>query len=380
MPSQYSSAPSGVLEAPQTSPAGPLEFEYNALPMTILWDGYRSALTSIAEAVGRTPLVRLGRVAADVVPALYLKLEWYGPSGSLKDRIYLWMFERAEARGDLKPGMRVLECSTGNAGIACAFVAAVKGYACTVVMPEGMSEERKKLMRAYGADLVFTPGGESDVDLALERLEDIRRGDPAGYWVPGQFSNPDNVEAHLRTTGPEIWDQCGGVIGAFVDAQGSGGTLTGVGRCLRQRDDRVRIYAVEPEECALLARRAWGSHGIEGIGDGFIPENLDVALLDGVITVNTLEALAMARRLASREGIFCGISTGCNVAAALKLARRHPELPSIVTIINDTGQRYFTTPLCGEDKHVDIPERDHPLDAHTVAQLDRYQKAWEIIG
>jgi len=346
----------------------------------ILWDTYRSALHSIGEAIGRTPLVKLGRVTAHVVPPIYLKLEWYGPSGSLKDRIYLHMFERAEARGDLKPGMRVLECSTGNAGIACAFIAAVKGYRCTIVMPAGMSDERKKIMRAYGADLVFTPGGESDVDLSLKRLEEIRGGDPTGYWVPGQFSNADNVETHHRTTGPEIWEQCGGIIGAFVAAQGSGGTLTGVGRYLRERDDRVRLYAVEPEECALLTRRAWGPHGIEGIGDGFIPDNLDVSLLSGVITTTTAESLALARRLAAEEGIFCGISTGCNVAAALKLARRHPELSAIVTMANDTGQRYFTTPLCGEDKHVEVPEREHPMDPKTRAFLDRYQARWEILA
>ncbi|OLE42803.1 MAG: hypothetical protein AUG14_11275 [Candidatus Rokubacteria bacterium 13_1_20CM_2_68_19] len=346
----------------------------------MLWDTYRSALHSIGEAIGRTPLVKLGRVTAHVVPPIYLKLEWYGPSGSLKDRIYLHMFERAEARGDLKPGMRVLECSTGNAGIACAFIAAVKGYRCTIVMPAGMSDERKKIMRAYGADLVFTPGGESDVDLSLKRLEEIRGGDPTGYWVPGQFSNADNVETHHRTTGPEIWEQCGGIIGAFVAAQGSGGTLTGVGRYLRERDDRVRLYAVEPEECALLTRRAWGPHGIEGIGDGFIPDNLDVSLLSGVITTTTAESLALARRLAAEEGIFCGISTGCNVAAALKLARRHPELSAIVTMANDTGQRYFTTPLCGEDKHVEVPEREHPMDPKTRAFLDRYQARWEILA
>src|SRR5437660_9490248 len=158
----------------------------------ILWDAYRSALGSIAQAVGRTPLVTLNRVTAGVTPPIHLKLEWYGATGSLKDRIYLHMFERAEARGDLRPGMRVLECSTGNAGIACAFVAAVKGYRCTIVMPAGMSDERKKIMRAYGADLVFTPGRESDVDLSLQRLEEIRAGDRTGYWVPGQFDNTDN--------------------------------------------------------------------------------------------------------------------------------------------------------------------------------------------
>jgi cysteine synthase A len=347
--------------------------------MTPDWPRYATALPSIAEAVGRTPLVRLNRITADVRPSIYAKIEWYGATGSLKDRIYLHMFERAEGRGDLRRGMSVLECSTGNAGIACAWVAAVKGYRCTIVMPEGMSDERKKIMRAYGAALVFTPGGESDVDLSLARLEEIRAADPERYWIPGQFDNADNIEAHLLTTGPEIWTQMGGRIGAFVDAQGSGGTLTGVGRYLRSRDDRVRIYAVEPAECALLARREWGPHGIEGIGDGFVPRNLDVSLLTGVITTTTDESIDAARRLASAEGIFCGISSGCNVAAALKLARRHPDLESIVTVINDTGQRYFTTPLCGEEKKVEIPEREHPMDDYTRRELDRYQAGWEVL-
>ena len=347
--------------------------------MTPDWPRYATALPSIAAAVGRTPLVRLNRVTADVRPAIYVKVEWYGATGSLKDRIYLHMYERAEARGDLRGGMSVLECSTGNAGIACAWVAAVKGYACTIVMPEGMSDERKKIMRAYGASLAFTAGGESDVDLALARLEEIRAADPDRYWVPGQFDNADNIEAHTLTTGPEVWEQMGGRIGAFVDAQGSGGTLTGVGRYLRSRDDKVRVYAVEPAECALLARREWGPHGIEGIGDGFVPRNLDVSLLTGVITTTTDESIDAARRLASQEGIFCGISSGCNVAAALKLARRHPDIGSIVTVINDTGQRYFTTPLCGEEKKVDIPEREHPIDDYTRRELDRYQAGWEVL-
>ena len=230
----------------------------------IAWTTYARALGGLTEAIGRTPLVRLRRVAADFTPAILMKLEWYGPTGSLKDRIYLHMLERAERRGDLKVGMTVLECSTGNAGAACAFVAAVKGYPCIIVMPEGMSEERKKLMRAYGAELVFTPGGESDVDLSLAKLEEIRRGDPGRYWVPGQFTNPDNIEAHYQTTGPEIWEQCEGRIGAFVASQGSGGTLTGVGRYVRERDPRVALYAVEPAECAILARRQWGPTGSKG--------------------------------------------------------------------------------------------------------------------
>jgi cysteine synthase A len=347
--------------------------------MTVRWDALRTALDSVTEAIGRTPLVRVRRVTSGVRPPVYLKLEWYGPTGSLKDRIYLHMFNEAERRGTLATGMHVLECSTGNAGTACAFVAAVKGYPCTVVMPEGMSDERKKLMRAYGATLVFTPGGESDVDLALERLEAIRATDPARYWVPGQFSNADNIDAHYRTTGPEVWEQSGGRVGAFIASQGSGGSLTGVGRFLRERDAAVKLYAVEPEECAMLARREWGPHGIEGIGDGFIPENLDVESLTGVITTTTDEAVAMARRLAAEEGLFCGISTGANVAAALKLGARHPDLASIVTMANDTGQRYFSTVLCGEPKTVDVPEREHPIDARTLALLDRYQHAWEIV-
>src|SRR5207302_3147945 len=207
---------------------------------------------------------------------------------------------------------------------------------------------------------------------------ETRAGDTTGYCVPRQFANADNVEAHYRTTGAEVWEQAGGIVGAFVASQGSGGTLTGVGRYLRERDGAVRLYAIEPDECALLSRRAWGPHGIEGIGDGFIPDNLDVSMLTGVITTTTEEALVTARRLAAEEGIFCGISTGCNVAAALKLAARHPDLTSILTMANDTGQRYFTTPLCGEAKHVDVPERTHPMDDKTRRELVRWQSKWEI--
>jgi cysteine synthase A len=214
-------------------------------------------------------------------------------------------------------------------------------------MPEGMSDERKKLMRSYGADLIFTAGGESDVDLSLDRLEEVRREDPDRYWVPAQFSNQDNVAAHYETTGPEIWEQCGGRIGAFVAAQGSGGTLTGVGRYLREHASNVALYAVEPAECPILAHRRWGPHGIEGIGDGFVPDNLDVSLLTG--------------------------------AAAVKLARTHPELSPIVVMANDTGQRYFSTALCNEEKHVAVPERDHGLDDRSRELLDRYQAGWEVI-
>jgi len=343
------------------------------------WDSYRRYSENIFEAIGATPLVRLNKVASDVEPEVYAKLEWYSPSGSLKDRIYYNMILNAEERGDLSAGMTVLECSTGNAGIACAFVSAVKGYDCVVVMPEGMSDERKKLMRAYGADLVFTPGGESDVDLALEKLEEIRAASPEKFWVPAQFDNLDNNEAHYLTTGPEIFEQLDGRVDAVVASQGTGGWVSGVGKFLREDNPDVKLYAVEPEECPLLSQRGWGPHGIEGIGDGFVPKALDLSQLSGIVTTTTEESVEMAQRLAREEGIFCGISSGCNVAAAVKLARRHPELNNIVTNINDTGQRYFTTALCGEEKHVEIPEREHQVDPYSAAQLDRYSSEWEII-
>lgn len=349
--------------------------------MPINWSKSRTYHSSIFGAIGRTPLVQLNRVpaSAGVKAKILVKVEYFSPSGSLKDRIYWNMFERAERRGALKKGMTVLECSTGNAGIGCSFVSAVKGYPCIIVMPEGMSEERKKLDLAYGARMVYTPGGESDVDLALDKLESIRRQAPRKYFVPAQFENPDNIDAHIKTTAPEIWEQTSGRIDAFIMTQGTGGTLTGVGRYIRKRKPALRLFAIEPSECPLLSRRQWGPHGIEGIGDGFVPRNLDVSLLDGIVTTTTDESMEMARRLAKEEGIFCGVSSGSNVAGALKLAKAHPELKLIVTLICDTGQRYFSTELCGNPKHVEIPERDHPMDPYTAKQLDRYQKEWEII-
>jgi cysteine synthase A len=276
--------------------------------------------------------------------------------------------------------MTILECSTGNAGIACSFIAAVKGYRCVIVMPEGMSEERAKLCRSYGSELIQTPGGESDVDLALEKLAEIRAGSPESYWVPSQFDNPDNVEAHYITTGPEIWEQTGGQIDAYVATQGTGGQLSGIGRYLRQKNPNIKLYAGEPAECPLLSERRWGEHRIEGIGDGFVPRDLDLSLLTGIVTIRSAEAVEMAKDLARKEGIFCGISSGANVAAAVKVARHHSEMKQIVTMICDTGQRYFSTELCGSQKHVESPPRDHLLDAYTREQLDIYQAGWEILN
>jgi cysteine synthase A len=349
--------------------------------MSIKWDAFKSISANIFDTIGRTPLIRLNKIPrlAGIDCIILGKLEYFSPSGSLKDRIYLNMFNLAEKRGELKPGMTVLECSTGNAGIGCSFVAAAKGYSCIIVMPEGMSEERKMLDIAYGSEMIYTPGGESDVDLALEKLEQIRAQDPGKYWVPAQFDNPDNVEAHYKTTGPEIWDQTNGEFDAFIATQGTGGTITGVGKYFRKHNPDLRLYAIEPAECPLLSKRKWGPHGIEGIGDGFVPLNLDVSFLTGVITTTTEEAIEMSRKMASQEGIFCGISSGSNIAAAIKLAKKHPEIENIVTMINDTGQRYFSTPLCGVEKHVEIPDRPHPMDNRTKTELDKYQPNWEII-
>ena len=343
------------------------------------WGANARIAEHIFDTIGRTPLVRLGRVTAGTDLTILGKLEYFSPSGSLKDRIYRRMFREAEAAGELKPGMTVLECSTGNAGIACSFVAAALGYECVIVMPEGMSEERKKLDIAYGSQMVYTPGGESDVDLALEKLEAIRAENPERYWVPAQFENAKNIAAHADTTGPELWEQTGGEFDAFVATQGTGGTITGIARHLKDQGSAARFFAAEPEECPLLARREWGPHGIEGIGDGFVPANLHLEYLDGIVTVTTGEALAMAKRMAREEAIFCGISSGANIAAALKMHARFPELKRIVTMINDTGQRYFSTPLCDAEKHVEVPEREHPMDDYTASELDKYQAGWDII-
>src|ERR1044072_1453726 len=205
------------------------------------WSRNRKYAKSILDTIGCTPLVRLNRVTEGAKPEIMVKLEYFSPSGSLKDRIYLNMIEKAEKRGDLKAGMTILECSTGNAGIACSFIAAVKGYSCIIIMPEGMSEERKKMDMAYGTEMVYTPGGESDVDLALQRLEEIRRQDPSKYWVPAQFDNPDNIKAHYKTPGPEIWEQTRGKMDAYVATQGTGEQLTGIGRYLRKHNKKVKL-------------------------------------------------------------------------------------------------------------------------------------------
>jgi cysteine synthase A len=333
---------------------------------------------NLFETVGHTPLLRFNRVTAGLDAKILGKLEFFSPSGSLKDRILHWMLEKAEKRGDLKPGMTIVEATTGNTGIATAMAAAVKGYKCIIVMPGGMSEERKKIIRSYGAELVETPGGESDVDLTLKKAKEIIAGGKGSMWEVRQFSNPDNAEAHFLTTGPEIWDQTDGKVDAFVATQGTGGTLSGVGKFLKSKNKTIRLYAVEPKECPVLSEGKWGSHKIEGIGDGFIPDILDVDLLDGVVAVASDDAVEMAQRLAREEGLFCGISSGCNVLASMMVAKAHPEMKTVVTMINDSGQRYFSTELCGEEPGEWL---EASRDRHVEVDVSRLKgKHYEIIG
>ncbi len=346
--------------------------------MPIEWDGHRRPAQTLLDAIGATPLVRLTRIAPEQME-LFAKVEWYGPTGSVKDRIYAHMLTRAEERGDLRPGMTIVECTTGNAGIACAAVAAIKGYACVIVMPEGMSEERKKMIQGYGAELVLTPGAGTDIDLAMARMRELIATEPDRYFVPAEFENPDNPDAQLAS-GEEIWEQTGGTIDAVVAAQGTGGWITGVSRALKAHDPSIRAYAVEPAECPLISEQRWGTHGVPGIGDGIIPRNLDLALMDGIVTSSTGEALDMARRLAREEGLLCGPSSGINVASALKVREKHPEFRTIVTVIADTGQRYLSGELFGERSDVEEPEREHPIDAETLEQLAAHRDRLEFLG
>ncbi len=346
--------------------------------MTTDWDRYARPAGSMIEAVGRTPIVHLRKTLAEP-QALFAKVEWYSPTGSVKDRIYSFIIRRAEEREELRPGMTILEVTTGNAGIACAAVAAMEGYPCTIVMPEGMSEERKKLIDAYGATLVTTPGGESDIEVALAKKDEMVANEPHKYYVPAEFDNPDNTLAHERTSAPELWEQMDGRIDAVVAAQGTGGWISGVARYVKRQDPKVQVFAAEPAECALISERQWGTHGIAGIGDGIVPANLDLAAMDGIVTVSTDEALDTARRLAREEAVLSGPSGGCNVAACLKVAAKHPELERIATLIPDSAMRYFSGPLFGERVYVDVPDREAELDPESIARLDEHAHRLEVI-
>jgi cysteine synthase A len=300
---------------------------------------------SITDLVGRTPLVRLGRIADGSGAQILGKLESFNPAGSVKDRIGLSMIEAAEASGDLIPGESVVvEPTSGNTGIALAFVCAAKGYRCILTMPETMSVERRTLLRAYGAELVLTAGADG-MRGAIAQAEEIA-SQIDGAFVPQQFQNPANPEAHRRTTAEEIWADTDGEVDVLVAGVGTGGSITGVAQVLSERRPGFRAIAVEPVESPVLSGGQPGPHKIQGIGAGFVPGVLDTEAYDEVIVCEADDAFEMSRRLAREEGILVGISAGANVWAALEVARRPASAgKTIVTFLCDTGERYLTTPL-----------------------------------
>jgi cysteine synthase A len=300
--------------------------------------------TNIAEHVGRTPMVQLTRIEADAQIELFAKLEALNPGGSVKDRIGVAMIEAAEAEGRIEPGRTtIVEATSGNTGIALAFVCAAKGYELVLTLPHGMSREREGLLRLYGARVVLTDslGGMTE---AVEAARAMAIRDDV--FLPDQFSNPANPEIHRRTTGPEIWEALEGRVDVFVAGVGTGGTITGAGEVLKARNPGCRVVAVEPSASAVLSGRPPGPHKIQGIGAGFVPSVLNREILDEVMPVDDEDAIDTARRLARREGVLAGISGGAAVWAALELARR-PELRGarIVTILPDSGERYVSTPF-----------------------------------
>jgi len=302
---------------------------------------------SITDLIGRTPLVRLTRLTTGVDATVLGKLESFNPAGSVKDRIGLAMIEVAEREGRITPGRSVIvEPTSGNTGIALAFVAAAKGYRCILTMPETMSVERRTLLRAYGAEVVLTPGSEG-MRGAIARAGEIAAQTP-GAFIPQQFQNPANPDVHRATTAEEIWDDTDGEVDVVVVAVGTGGSITGIGELLRERKPAVKVIAVEPVKSPVLSGGEPGPHEIQGIGAGFVPEILNTEIYDEVIACTGEDAYAVSRRLALEEGILVGISSGANVWSALEVARR-PEHAgaTIVTILCDTGERYLSTPLFG---------------------------------
>lgn len=290
--------------------------------------------------IGQTPLVKLSRLSDPAGAAVWGKLESANPGGSVKDRIALAMVEQAEQEGRLKPGVTIVEPTSGNTGIGLSLVCAIKGYKLILTMPDTMSMERRRLLGAYGAELVLTPGAQG-MRGAIDKAEEITAAEKG--FMPQQFKNPANPAIHEQTTGPEIVAALKGSIDAFVTGVGTGGTITGVGRVLRAHNPKIFIAAVEPADSPVLSGGDPGPHKIQGIGAGFVPDVLDTDIYQEVITVSNDDAIATARKLARTEGLFVGISAGANVFAALQVARRFKPGQNIVTILCDTGERYLST-------------------------------------
>jgi cysteine synthase A len=300
--------------------------------------------SDITQAVGRTPLVRLNRVTDGADATVLAKLEFYNPAGSVKDRIGVAIVDAAEASGELKPGGTIVEATSGNTGIALALVGAARGYTVILVMPETMSKERRVLLRAYGAEIVLTPGA-AGMSGAVEKAQEIIAQTP-GAIAARQFQNPANPAIHRETTGVEIWDDTDGAVDVFVAGIGTGGTITGAGALLKERKASIKVVAVEPIDSPILSGGAPGPHKIQGIGANFVPEVLDTGIYDEVTDVTLADSLATARRLATDEGILAGISGGAAVWAALQQAKL-PENAgkTIVVVVPDFGERYISTVL-----------------------------------
>ena len=302
--------------------------------------------TSADQLIGRTPLLELTHIeAAEGLQAKILgKLEYFNPAGSVKDRIAKAMIDDAEASGKLKPGSVIIEPTSGNTGIGLASVAAARGYRIIIVMPETMSVERRQLMKAYGAELVLTDGAKG-MKGAIAKADELAKAIPNSF-VPGQFVNPANPDAHKRTTGPEIWEDTDGKVDIFVAGVGTGGTVTGVGEYLKSQNPAVKVVAVEPATSPVLSKGVAGAHKIQGIGAGFVPDVLNTKVYDEVIPVANEDAFAAGKLVGHREGVLVGISSGAAVWAAIELAKR-PENKgkTIVALLPDTGDRYLSTPL-----------------------------------
>jgi len=305
--------------------------------------------TSVEQLIGKTPLLELTHLEQQekLEATLLAKLEYLNPAGSAKDRVAREMIDDAERRGLLAPGATIIEATSGNTGIGLAMVAVARGYRCIIVMPDSMSLERRQLMAAYGAELVLTPGALGMAG-CLAKVEELKKELP-GCFIPAQFENPANPAAHYATTGPEIWEDTKGAVDIFVATVGTGGTISGTGRYLKDKNPNVRVVAVEPAASPLLSGGKAGPHGIQGIGANFIPEALDTTVYDEVICVTDEEAYAAGRRMGTTEGVLVGISSGAAVCAALQVAKR-PENKGkrIVVLLPDTGDRYLSSPMFAE--------------------------------
>jgi len=295
-------------------------------------------ISSVLEAVGNVPLIQLKKMSSGNV---FAKAEFLNPGGSIKDRVAKHIIESAEKVGKLKPGMIIIEATSGNTGIGLSLLGVQRGYRVICVMPENMSEERKKIIEAFGGEIIFTPAEESLLG-SLRRMKEIIQAEPEKYFMVNQFSNPCNPEVHYQQTGPEIWRDTNGEINIFLAGVGSGGTLQGIGEFLKEKKQDIKIVAVEPKNCAALLGREPGLHHIQGIGDGFVPGVLDVNLVDMVFTVSDEEAIETTRRLSREEGLLVGTSSGANVFAALHMDNGRNK---VVTVLPDRAERYFSTAL-----------------------------------